>query len=116
MARDTLELADDSLFIANINHAFTAADACPPAGAHGFSKDSASGFDLTPFQAANLLIDHDAEAITIAGALLVPLIWKDLACPGKVQKHFDWKSTVALKNLSFPVILRIDNLNFIYAT
>ena len=71
MRRDTLELADDSLFIENFNHAFPAADLSPPTKGLSFSKDSAFGSDLTPFQAAKLIIDFGVEAIAIAGTLLV---------------------------------------------
>ncbi len=114
MRRDTLELADDSLFIQNANLAFTAAKAHLLTRAYRFPKEGAFGFDSTPFQAANLL--RDADAANMAGALFAPLIWQDFANPGEVLKHFCRIITAALKDLNSPFILRIDSLNFIYAT
>jgi hypothetical protein len=116
MRRDTLGLADNSLFIENINHACMAAHARLQTKAPGFFKESVFGFDSTHYQAANLHLDHHADVVTIAGALLVPLIWQDVADPGEVLKHFCRIITAALKDLSTPFILRIDSLNFIYAT
>jgi hypothetical protein len=114
MRRDTSGLADDSLFIENINHACMAVDAHLLTRAYSFPKEGAFGFDSTPFQAANLL--RDADAVTMAGALFAPLIWQDFANPGEVLKHFCRIITAALKDLSSPFILRIDSLNFICAT
>ena len=115
MRRDTLELADDSLFIETSNHAFAAAETHLPSSRCRFAKKGAFGFDPTPFPTAGLLPDCDTDAITIAGAPLLPFIWKDHLNSGEIENT----STGTL--LLDPEIrgccfLDIDNPNFIYAT
>jgi len=85
MRRDTLELADDSLFIETRNHAFMAAEAHLPTSRYCFSKKRAFGFDSAPFQTAGLLPDCGTNAIASAGAQLVPLVWKDHLNPGEIE-------------------------------
>jgi len=112
MRRDTLELAHDSLFVEKTNHAFAAAAPHLLARAHFFSKERASGLETTPFQAVDLHPDWDADALTVAGALLSPLIWQGHADPGEVRKCFSRTVTATLQDLSSPFILRNDSLNF----
>jgi hypothetical protein len=113
MGRDILELADDSLFIKKINHPLAAANARLLIRACPFSKERAFGSNPTHFQAADLLLYHDADAVTSAGALLAPLIWRGLADPGEAQKHSGRMVGGALEDLSSTFILSIDNPNFI---
>lgn len=112
MVRDGLELADDSLFIDKIKHIFKAADAKLLTRAHAFSKERAWGFDATPFQAAELLIDQSADAITIACALLAPLLWQDRVDLDEIQKYFEPSVAVELKDLNPPTILRSDTRQY----
>jgi hypothetical protein len=116
MRRDILELADDSLFIETSNHVFSAAEAHLPTGRSGFSKEGAFGFDSTSLQTASLLLGRDTDAIITAAAALLPLRWKDHANSGAVRKHLDRNVTAVFEDQRFPLIVRIDNFNFIYAT
>jgi len=114
MRRDTLELADDSLFVEYFNQAF-ASEAFLLTMDHRFSKPKAGGFDSTPFQAANPLLARDADEITIAGAPKFPLFCKTFPVPMWVEKHFGRTITAIIQDLKDPFILRIDNLDFAYA-
>ncbi len=105
MGRDTPELAHDSLFIEKIRHAFTAADADLLSRAYAFLWERARGPVSEPFQAADLLLDQDADAITIAGALLAPLLWQGLADPGEIRKHFGRTVADTLEYLDSPFIV-----------
>jgi len=116
MRRDTLELADDSLFIETRNHAFAAAEAHLPASRYRFSKKKAFGFDSAPFQTAGLLPDCGTDAIAIAGAQLVLLIWKDHLNPGEIENTSTETLLLDFENQSLPFFLNIDNLNSSYAT
>ena len=106
MGRDTWELARDSLFIEKIRNAFQAADAdlldrvCLSLQEREFDLGS------KPFRAAELLIDPDADAITVAGALLAPLLWQGRAEPGEIHRRFGLAIDATLKDLSSPFILR----------
>ena len=104
MGRDIPELAHDSLSIERIKQAFTAADADLVTRAYDFSRERACGVDPTPFQAAGLLFEQDADAITVAGALLAPLIWQDLADPSDIRERFGPAVAAVLEDLSSPSI------------
>jgi len=69
--KNTRELARDSLFIDKIQLTFKGADADLLTRAHAFSRDKACKGNATGYRAADLLFDQAADAITIAGALLV---------------------------------------------
>jgi (p)ppGpp synthase/HD superfamily hydrolase len=112
MVRDTLELADDSLFIDKIRHTFAAADGSLLTRAYAFSREKAGELDSTPFQAADLLIDQGADALTVICALLAPLLWQDLADLDDIQKHFDARVVAELKGLNPPSILRSDTRQY----
>jgi len=115
MRRDTLGLADDSLFVEYFNQAFAAAEAFLMTMNHRFSKRKAGGFDSTPFQAANPLRGRDADEITIVGAPKFPLFCKTFPIPVWVEKHFGRTITAMIQDPKDPFILGIDNLNFTYA-
>jgi len=71
MRRDTLELADDSLFINEIQHTF---------------------------KAAGLPFNQDTHAITIAGALLAPLRWQNPTDIGHFRKLSGTDAAITLGN------------------
>jgi hypothetical protein len=89
MGRDTLGLAFDSLFIEKNRNAFKAAYADLLTKVYDFSKEKSSGLGTEFFQATELLFDQDADEITIVGVLLAPLVWRGLAHPDEIRKHFD---------------------------
>jgi len=88
MERNTLELAGDSLFIEKIKQNFTSVDADLVDRAHAFFVEKALVDDSTGYKAANLLFEQKADAVTIAGSLLAPLLWQDLASPDDIREHF----------------------------
>nr|WP_320015520.1 HD domain-containing protein [uncultured Desulfobacter sp.] len=99
MGRDILELADDSLFINKIQNTFKAADAALLTRAHAFTREKLCSGNSAGYKAANLLFDQDADAITIASALLSPLLWQNLTDIGHVRKHFGPDVATALEDL-----------------
>ncbi len=107
MGRDSLKLADDSLFIDKIQNTFKAADADLLARAHAFSREKLCGGNSTGYKAVDLLFDQNADATTIAGALLAPILWKNLTDIGHVREHFGTDVATALEDLQdsfFPAI------------
>ena len=102
MERNTLELAGDSLFIEKIKQNFTSVDADLVDRAHAFFVEKALVDDSTGYKAANLLFEQKADAVTIAGSLLAPLLWQDLASPDDIREHFGAAVAAALENLLSP--------------
>jgi len=102
MGRDTLELADDSLFIEKINQTFTAADADLVGRAHAFFVEKKCAGDSAGYHAADLLFEQEADAVSIAAALLVPLLWQHLASPDEIRDHFGSAVAATLDKLHSP--------------
>lgn len=108
MGRETLELARGSLFIDKIQRTFQAADADLLTRAHAFTQEKLCDGNSTGYKAANLLFDQDADATTIAGALLAPLIWQDLTDIGHVRELFGPEVATALEDLRDSFFIPID--------
>lgn len=107
MERNNLELACNSLFIEKIKNAFRAAQLDLLAKVYPFSKQRTSGSGSVSFQTAERLIDQNADAITVAGALLIPLLWQNLAEPDEINKHFGQTIANAIGDLeSFFILLK----------
>jgi GTP pyrophosphokinase len=109
MGRDIPELALDSLFIEKIKSGFSAEDADLLVRAHAFSKKLTCSPPAEPYQAAGLLLDQEADAVTIAAALLVPFVQQGRAHLGEIRKHVDPAVSRALEDLKTPFLLRIDS-------
>jgi GTP pyrophosphokinase len=108
VGRETLELARGSLFIDKIQRTFQAADADLLTRAHAFTQEKLCDRNSTGYKAANLLFDQDADATTIAGALLAPLIWQDLTDIGHVRELFGPEVATALEDLRDSFFIPID--------
>ena len=108
MRRDTLELADDSLFIERIKGRFAAADAELIIRAHAFLSEKACADDSTAHKAAALLIEQDADAITVAAALLTPLLWQECIDPSEIRKRFG-SAVASIEDLCSPFIPTTDD-------
>ncbi|MBW1988153.1 MAG: bifunctional (p)ppGpp synthetase/guanosine-3',5'-bis(diphosphate) 3'-pyrophosphohydrolase [Deltaproteobacteria bacterium] len=93
-------MADDSLFIDKIQRTFEAADADLLTRAHAFSSKKACNGNSTGYKAANLLLAQDADAITIAGALLAPLLWQGLADSDAILERFGPLVAATIEGLS----------------
>jgi hypothetical protein len=104
MRRDTLELADGSLFTERIKRTFTAADADPVIRAHAFLSEKACADDSTARIAAVLLMEQDANATTVAAALLTPILWKECIDPSEIRDHFGSTVATALEEHASPFI------------
>ena len=91
MGRDTLGLADDSLFIDGIHHTFTAADANRLTGVHGVSKERACGSKAAPVHiamAADLLLAQGVNGTPATGAPLTPFPWQVTIDTDEIRKRF----------------------------
>jgi (p)ppGpp synthase/HD superfamily hydrolase len=106
MERNTLELACNSLFIEKLKIAFKAAEVDRLVKIYSFSKQRISGLGSVPSKAAKLLIDKDADANTIAGALLPPLLSQGRTQPLEIIKHFGQTVADTISDLNSPFILR----------
>jgi GTP pyrophosphokinase len=109
MGRDTLGLADDSLFIEKVKHTFQVADADLLTRAYAYTQEKLCDGNSTGYKAANLLFDQDADATTIAGALLAPLIWQNLTDIRHVREHFGPDVATALEDLRDSFFIPIDD-------
>jgi hypothetical protein len=109
MERNTLELACNSLFIEKIKNAFQAAKAYLLVKVCSFSKQKTSDLGSVPLQAAEpLIIDQDANAITVTGVLLPPFLWQGRTQPIEIIKHFGQRVADTISELTSPFILRTD--------
>jgi (p)ppGpp synthase/HD superfamily hydrolase len=111
MERNTLELVRNSLFIEKIKNASQAAKAVRLVKVCSFSKQRTSGLDSVPLQAAEPLIDLDADAISVAGALLAPFLWKGRAQPDEIPKLFGKTVADTISDLNSRFILLTDTEN-----
>ena len=109
MRRDTLELADDSLFIERIKRTFTAADAELVIRAHAFLSEKACAENSTAYKAALLLIEQEADAVTVAAALLTPLLWQDCVDPSEIRERFGSTVAASIEDLCSPFIPTTDD-------
>jgi GTP pyrophosphokinase len=109
MGRDTPEAAVYSLFIEEIKQKFMAADADLVARAYAFSKERVRGEGSVPFRAADLLLKQNADAVTIACALLAPILWQGLANVVEIEKHFGRTIAAALQDLDPHSVQRHEN-------
>jgi (p)ppGpp synthase/HD superfamily hydrolase len=112
MRRDTLELACDSLFIEKFRQAYNAVDGDLLNRAYAFAKGKARGPDSPSFQAAALLLDQEADAVTIAVALIAPLHWQGLADLEQIRQHLGREVAGTLEGLSSPFPLRFDTRRY----
>ncbi len=107
MGRNSLGLARDSLFIDKTKQIFAAADAKLLKRVYAFSRERAYADDEVPLEAAGLLLDQDADAVTVAAALLAPLLRRGLAGLEEARKHFGPDVAAALENIDFPAIFPV---------
>ena len=91
--------AGDSLCIDKIQHNFQAADADLLTRAYVFTQEKLCDGNSIGYKAAILLFDQEADATTIAGALLAPLLWQNLTDIGQVREHFGPEVATALEDL-----------------
>ena len=109
MRRGTLEFTAGSLFIERIKHLFSAADADLIIRAHAFLSEKARACDSTVHKAAALLIEQDADATTIAAALLAPLLWKECIDLSEIRERFGSTVAAALEGSSSSYIPATDD-------
>jgi GTP pyrophosphokinase len=102
MGRDTLELADDSLFIEKINQTFSEAEADLVGRAHAFFIKNKCADNSAGYRTADLLFEQEADAVSIAASLLAPLLWQNLASTDEIRDHFGPAVAATLENLHPP--------------
>ena len=103
MRRDTLELADDSLFIERIKGRFVAADTDLLIRAHAFLSEKACAEDTTAHKAAALLIE------TVASARLPLPLWQACIDPSEIRELFGSTMDNRVEDLSSPLIPTTDD-------
>lgn len=109
MRRDTLALAPDSLFIEKIRRTFTTAEADLLIWVHDFARRKTHGVDSTPFRAADLLLEQDADALAIASALLAPLLWKNVTNLDDIRNHFGKGIAAAIEDADSLALSQSEN-------
>ncbi len=92
-------MADDSLFIDKIQSAFKAADAKLLSNAYAFSQEKEGSGNPIGCKAAVLLFDQDADAATIAAALLAPLTWQNFTNIDHIRESFGSDLLTSLEDL-----------------
>ena len=102
-------MADDSLFIERIKGRFAEADAYLIIRADAFLCEKACADDSTAHKAAALLIEQDADAITVAAALLTPLLWQECIDASEIRERFGSTVAATLEDLSSPFIPTTDD-------
>jgi (p)ppGpp synthase/HD superfamily hydrolase len=103
MERDTLGLADDSLFNVRVRNAFKAADADLLNQVNDFLAEKSCERNSIGYQAADLLCKQGADAVTIASALIAPLFWQNHAELNDIRKYFGAEVAATLINLRSPL-------------
>jgi GTP pyrophosphokinase len=98
-----------SLFRDKVENRFKAADADLLNKVYAFTITKAEGNKREPLRAAELLIDHNADALTIASALLAPLVWQGRVELSEISSRFGQSFDTTLKELSPPFMLRDDS-------
>jgi hypothetical protein len=102
MERRDLGLADDSLFIDQFNRTFRAADTDLPTRVHAFLLEKALEVNSNACKAASLLTDQGAGALTIAGALLIPVLRQGLTDFVAIRERFDTDVSTVPEDLYCP--------------
>ncbi|NDY73067.1 HD domain-containing protein [Desulfobacter hydrogenophilus] len=92
-------MADESLFIDKIQSTFKAADVKLLRNAYIFSQEKACNGNPIGCKAANFLFSQNADAVTIAGALLAPLTWGNLTNVDDVRGSFGSDVATVLEDL-----------------
>ena len=102
----------DNLFLKKIKNKFNATDAALVSEAYAFSKERIGDCRSSAFQAAKMLMDQDADAITVAAALIAPLLWNNRATIDDIFGHFNPIVAETLRDFSPQSILRTDTQRY----
>lgn len=112
MEREALELAHDSPFIERIESTFTAEDTWLLRRTRSFLRRKNSTRHSLSSRAADLLLKQDADAVTIASAMLAPLLWHGLADPEEIREQFGFEVATVLENLQTSDASDINELSY----
>lgn len=106
MGCDSLELADQGLVTERIQKYFESTEADLLITAYALFKERSLDKNFQTLQAVDLLIGQGADAETLAGALIAPLLWQNLITPAEIQKRFGTAVAHLLDDLVSPIPLR----------
>lgn len=112
MIDNTPGLACATAFFEKIRNSYEEIDAHLVMGAYTFSEARLAdrrGGGATYIQAGELLLEQEADAVTVACALLAPLLWNGLATEDEIRESFGDEVTAALAHLGSPFLMRIDS-------
>lgn len=104
MGRDTLQWADENRFADVIHRTFGKADAGLLMRARAFALKRTGPGEAPDYRAAALLLEQEADAVTIAAALLAPIVWQGLATPDDLREHVAPSVAAVLQGLGSPYL------------
>ncbi len=88
MVRDILELPDGNLFIEKLKTSFEGDDLDLIINVYNLIKEKGIPDTSISIQAAQLLLGQNADAMTLAAALIAPLLWEKRISSELVRHHF----------------------------
>ena len=106
------ELADDSLFIEKIKNSYKATEADLISLAYIYIFNNVCDRNSIGYKAANLLLKHGSDAITIVCALLAPCFWQDSTSINHIREKFGSEVTTTLEGLDSPFTPSIDTYHY----
>jgi len=99
---------NENFFVEKVRQTFTTSDAELLIKTYRFLKERVPAGDTISYQAATLLLNQGADAITIGAAMLALTVCQDPVCMELVQKHLGQEIARALENLNPSVALHFN--------
>jgi GTP pyrophosphokinase len=91
-----------------LSQAFSSCEVDRIVKAFQFSRDTFGQLPPSSTRVAELLIDQRADSDTVIAALLAPVVWKDQATQGELQRHFGKRVAEILEGFPRPGAIRTD--------
>jgi len=101
-------LMPDSLFLDQIEEKFQPEDADLLRRAYAHCVKKTGRCEPDGFPAARLLLHQNADAVTVAAALLAPLLWGGLVTSVQLREEFGPDVADVLQDLKSPSLLRLE--------
>ena len=109
MKTDITESTRERVFIKKIRHKFKATEVELLLKAYAFLKRTGTGPDSSPFKTAELILEHGADAASVAAVLLVQALWDGRTQLDEIRKEFGVAVVTNLEDARFPFVLRTDS-------
>jgi (p)ppGpp synthase/HD superfamily hydrolase len=108
MKKDPIESARERAFMKKIRHKFKAPEIELLMKAYAFLKRTGAGPESSPFKTAELILEHGADAPSVAAVLLVQALWDGRTKIDEIRKEFGGAVATNLGDFRFPFVLRTD--------